>query len=130
MARIQQRIHRGADARKIIPYIQQHEFEGLLFSDVRAFSRLPDAPSGLADGLRQVRTQFPTPEDINDSNVTAPSKRILNLMPRYRKVDSASFLAEEMGLDVIRAECPRFDHWLVRLESLPADSGATSVGEG
>ena len=28
------------------------------------------------------------------------------------------------------AECQRFDHWLVRLESLPADSGVTSVEEG
>ena len=122
---LRKRIRRQWDARKIIPYVQRHEFEGLLFSDVSVFARLAGAPPGLSDGLRQIRMQFPTPEDINDNSDTAPSKRILHLMPSYRKVDAAWFLVEEMGLDVIRTECPRFDRWVRRLESLPA-AGATT----
>ncbi len=112
------RIPRRWDSRKIFPYVQQHEFEGLLFSDVSAFSTLPDAPTDLQASLHEIRSQFPTPEDINDHQNTAPSRRILRLMPRYRKVANGSVVAEKMGLDVIRAECPRFNIWVKKLESL------------
>ena len=115
---IQQRVSQHWDARRIIPYVQRHEFEGLLFSDVSAFTTLADAPSGLPNALQQVRSQFQTPEDINDNTDTAPSKRILRLMPKYRKRIAASLLVEEMGLDVIRTECHRFHRWVTQLESL------------
>ena len=119
---IQQRISRHWDPTKIIPYVQRHEFEGLLFSDVSAFAILADAPPNLVEALRQIRSQFQTPEDINDNRDTAPSKRILRLMPRYSKIVAASRLVEEMGIDVIRAECHRFHRWVTRLESLPPTS--------
>ena len=35
---IQKKVSSGWDQRKVIPYVQKHEFEGLLFSDVSAFS--------------------------------------------------------------------------------------------
>lgn len=104
------------DQRSVFPYIQVHEFEGLLFSDVKAFgSVLPNAP--VVD-LASIRHAFDTPEDINDSTVTAPSKRIERLIPRYRKVLYGPALAHKIGLQAIRSECPRFDAWLRRLESL------------
>ena len=106
------------DQSRVFSYVQQHEFEGLLFSAVSAFAGLIDAPDGAVDALREIRSQFPTPEDINDSGDTAPSKRIVELIPRYQKVVDGSLLAEEMGLEAIRAECPRFDAWVTRLESL------------
>ena len=104
------------DERSVFPYVQLHEFEGLLFSNVEAFGRiLPDAP--VAD-LKSIRSGFATPEDINDSSKTAPSKRIENLIPRYRKTLHGPLVAIEIGLDTIRTECPRFDVWLQRLETL------------
>ena len=104
------------DERSLLPYVQLHEFEGLLFSNVEAFGRiLPDAP--VAD-LKSIRSQFQTPEDINDHPNTAPSKRIETLIPRYRKALHGPSLALEIGLDTIRSECPRFDAWLGRLEAL------------
>ena len=104
------------DERKIFPYVQVHEFEGLLFSDVNAFkSVLDNAP--LAD-LRKIRATFSTPEEINDSSETAPSKRILKLIPGYRKTLHGPSLAREIGLDKLRNECPGFGAWLSRLESL------------
>ena len=122
-ARSYQSISGNLDSRKIFPYVQRHEFEGLLFSDVRAFSALPDAPSGLAASLKKIRDAFGTPEDINDGKSTAPSKRILNLMPEYDKVAYGSVLARRIGIDVIRETCPRFDHWVRRLESLGSSTG-------
>lgn len=68
--------------------------------------------------LQDIRRQFPTPEDINDHSETAPSKRILGVIPRYRKVVNGSRLAGKIGLTVIRKECPRFGAWLTDLEAL------------
>lgn len=103
--------------RRFFPYIQMYEFEGLLFS----------APAKLAAGLyvnhlagdfANVRNGFSTPEEINDSPMTAPSKRILSLMSVYEKPLYGSLAAIEVGLDVIRQECKRFDQWVKRLEEL------------
>lgn len=102
----------------IIPYIQRHEFEGLLFSQVDAFSEVMLASEDNVRRLRQIRLSFPTPEDINDSAETAPSKRIMQAIPRYDKRVYGRLIAESIGLDSIRAECPRFNQWLTRLESL------------
>lgn len=112
------RIRHRWDSRRVLSYVQRHEFEGLLFSDVNAFSVLPDAPTNLQASLHDIRSAFPTPEDINDNQDTAPSKRILRLMPRYQKVASGIVVAEKIGLDAIRAECPRFNRWVTQLESL------------
>ncbi len=98
-----------------------HEFEGLLFSDMDAFERaiqvLGVTPETI-EKLRNIRRQFQTPEDINDNSETAPSKRIKKLIPRYNKKVHGPLIAAETGLDVIRAECPLFDEWVTRLESL------------
>ena len=114
-------IHRSWDQRRVFPYIQRHEFEGLLFSDTQSFSSL--ALLGVNDGclrrLTRIRNRFTTPEDINDKRLTAPSKRIEALIPRYRKRLHGPPVAEATGLERIRAECPRFNQWVTRLESLP-----------
>ena len=110
-------VKRSWDQSKVFPYIQRHEFESLLFSDVAAFADVINAPEEVVAELRRVRCRFHTPEDINDSSETAPSKRILGVIPRYKKVVDGSLIAETMGLNAIRSECPRFNSWLERLES-------------
>lgn len=112
---IRRRIGR-LDKRTVLPYVQLHEFEGLLFSNVEAFARiLPFAP--IAD-LKSIRSKFDTPEDINDRSESAPSKRIKTLIPQYRKALHGPLLAHDIGLDTIRSECSRFDAWLRWLEAL------------
>ena len=106
------------DQRKVIPYVQIHEFEGLLFSNVRAFSALASASESQVEELGSVRTRFTTPEDINDNPESAPSKRIKNVLPGYQKVVDGNLIATEIGLERVRSECPRFDQWLAKLESL------------
>ena len=104
------------EKRSIFPYVQVHEFEGLLFSDVNAFKSVWDnAP--LVD-LRKIRATFGTPEEINDSSETAPSKRISKLIPGYRKALHGPSLTREIGLDKLRNECPGFNAWLSRIEKL------------
>ncbi len=104
------------DARRFIPFVVMHEFEGLLFSDCAAFSRGIGRPD-LAAGLQEIRDQFATPEEIDDSLVTAPSKRVEALVPGYEKPLLGVLAILKIGLARIRAECPHFDEWVTRLEA-------------
>ena len=115
---IQKKVSSSWDQRKVIPYVQKYEFEGLLFSDVSAFSALTGATDRLVEELGDVRSRFTSPEDINDNADTAPSNRIKSVIPGYQKVVDGTLIARETGLDTIRAECPRFAEWLAKLESL------------
>jgi hypothetical protein len=103
--------------RRFVPFVVMHEFEGLLFSDCAAFSRGIGRPD-LKSEFQEIRDQFRTPEEINDSPVTAPSKRVAALMPGYDKPLLGTLAVLEIGLAQIRAECPHFDGWLKRLEVL------------
>ena len=126
IGRARQRVQGGGSVtiheRFVFPYVQMHEFEGLLFSDVGTFERvIPGAP---IDDLRSIRAAFDRPEDINDDPNTVPSKRIRQLIPMYRKRLHGPGVAGEIGLDAIRSECPRFDGWLHRLEALGEDTSS------
>lgn len=112
-------ISQSWDESRVFAYVQKHEFEALLFSNTDCFAAvIDDIPANAPDALRAIRRQFATPEDINDSPMTAPSKRIAQLIPHYRKSRDGPDLAMAMGLDIIRQECVRFNEWLTRLESL------------
>ena len=108
----------GSGTCKIYPYVQQHEFEGLLFSNVKAFGQLPGVTAATVQRLERIRNRFPTPEDINDSEAWAPSKIIKRIIPGYQKVVNGTGLAEWITLAKIRRECRRFDIWVTSLESL------------
>lgn len=108
----------GFDKRRFLPFVLMHEFEGLLFSDCERFSRGIGRPE-LADDFQTIRDQFSSPEEINDSPVTAPSKRVQDLVQGYKKPLMGSLAILEIGLDAIRKECPHFQEWMTRLESWP-----------
>ena len=108
---------RSFNPRRFVPFVVMHEFEGLLFSDCAAFSRGIYRPD-LESDLRKIRDQFASPEEIDDSPVTAPSKRIRALLPGYEKPLLGNLAVLEIGLPRIRSECPHFDAWLKQLESL------------
>ncbi len=103
---------------RVFAYVQRHEFEALLFSEPDAFERSIALPTGATRTLRSVRASFATPEDINDSRETAPSKRLLKAIPGYSKGEFGWLVAESIGLETIRQQCPRFNRWLSRLEQI------------
>lgn len=115
---VRARIDRGWNPARVFPYVQKHEFEGLLFSEVEAFDTLLDLPDGSLERLRRIRAAFNTPEDINDNVRTAPGRRIRSIVPRYQKVVDGPLLAGQIGLDAICGQCPRFRDWIARLEAL------------
>jgi hypothetical protein len=113
--------------KRFIPYVQLHEFEGLLFSDI---GEIDLVLSTLGAGshpraLATIRDAFPTPEEIDDGEDSAPSKRLLALYPAYDKVVFGALIAERIGLTKMRAACPHFHGWLTKLEALPKLGGDT-----
>jgi hypothetical protein len=107
-----------------MPYVQRHEFEALLFSRPDAFDLEEGWTNEQRQELESIRSQFATPEDINDDPRTAPSKRLAQTFssPRYRKTLHGPLIAEQVGLDAMREACPGFAEWLSRLEALGAGS--------
>lgn len=103
------------DRRRLEPFVVMHEYEALLFSDCQVLAESCDAPE-LASQLAAIRADFDTPEDINDSSETAPSKRIQSLVQRYEKPFHGELALEMITLEKVRTECPHFDRWLRRLE--------------
>ena len=113
------RVTMGYDARFVLPYVQMYEFEGLLFTDPQAFEWVEDGwNDNTKRRLEAVTQEFSSPEDINDSRETAPSKRIERIFEgTYSKTEHGPLIAESIGMDVIRAKCPAFNEWVGKLQA-------------
>lgn len=104
---------------RFIPFVMMHEFEALLFSDCTRFAVSLGFDSKAA-ALEEIRQQFENPEHINDSPLTAPSKRVSGVIRQYDKVLFGNVAAHEIGLQKFCEECPNFGAWISRLEALNA----------
>lgn len=116
LADISAELGAGFNRVRFIPYVQMHEFEALLFSDPKLLAAGLELPDDAA--VQGIRDQFHCPEEINDSHQTAPSKRIMGLNPGYAKVLDGVRISQNIGLNAMRAQCPHFNGWIARLESL------------
>lgn len=116
MQDIAQELGEGFHPIHFIPYIMMHEFEGLLFSDCTRFAE-GIFQTQLAPAFQSIRDEFATPEEINDSPITAPSKRVLGLFPAYTKPLNGVDAVKNIGLETIRKECPLFRVWLEKLQN-------------
>jgi hypothetical protein len=101
---------------RFVPYVMMHEFEAMLFSDCELFSN-GVGRRDLVSQFQAIRDAFESPEEIDDSPLTAPSKRIMALFPGYQKPLMGTLGVLSIGLNAILRECPHFRSWLERLES-------------
>ncbi|EHQ36077.1 DUF4276 family protein [Methanoplanus limicola] len=105
--------------RRFIPYIQLHEFESLLFSDIDSIDRVMKLSSGTKiNELRSVISAFQNPEGINDGENTAPSKRLIRLYPSYQKITDGVLIADLVAAGKMRDKCRHFNGWLDKIENL------------
>lgn len=103
---------------RFLPYLQLHEFEGLLFCDINVLkSNFPDSEISDYEDFEKVFEEYPNPEEINDQPETAPSRRLLHHLKDYDKVVMGPILAQETGLTKIREKCPRFNRWIKNIEN-------------
>ncbi|MDR2116131.1 MAG: DUF4276 family protein [Planctomycetaceae bacterium] len=100
---------------RFIPYVSMHEIEALYFSD----------PVCLANKLNikeskiiSILAECGEPESINGNNETAPSKRLEKLFHRFQKTSTGIAIAEAIGITTMRKECPLFNTWLEKIETL------------
>ncbi len=105
---------------RFYPFFMLHEFEALLYSDALACAEYLECP-GLLEMMAEAVKTCGSPESVNDSRQTAPSKRIDAVLQKasknaYSKTD-APLIVEAIGLPHIRAHCPHFDSWVTWLES-------------
>lgn len=97
----------GFDPERFVPFVTMHEFEALLFSDCSGFGR-GIGRAELTPAFEAIRNAFASPEEIDDSPATAPSKRVERLVEGYQKPLLGTLAALEIGLEAMRAECPHF----------------------
>ncbi|NUM54355.1 MAG: DUF4276 family protein [Candidatus Hydrogenedentes bacterium] len=106
--------HFGAPS-NFLPFLALHEFEAWLYCSASELPRI------LTEQSRQQRfakicNSVASPEEINENPNAAPSKRIKDLFPAYRKVIHGPLTVAKIGLEVIREQCPHFAEWLTNLE--------------
>ena len=108
---------------RFIPFIQLHEFEAYLFSEVSQFSFFFDNADSRISVLQKIVDGVQSPELINDGQHTAPSKRINGQFAEYErsKTRVGPQMAEGIGLENIQSKCPHFEAWIEHLEKLGAE---------
>ena len=104
---------------RFIPYLQLHEFEGLLFNNIDVFyNQIPKEDIIGGDELTETFANYDNPELINNSKNTSPSHRLERIIKGYNKIVYGDILAEAIGLERIREKSPRFNGWISKIESL------------
>ncbi len=98
---------------KIIPYLQRHEFEALLFSHLEKMADYFNWNSSQKGRLERIRKP---PEEIDDN--LPPAKLIAQIHPRYKKVLDGVEIARQIGISTIMEKCPKFAEWVQKLEGL------------
>ena len=98
-----------------LPYIQRHEIEALMYTNMDGFNYVVDKEESL-NKLKEIINQYANPEDINSGSETAPSKRLMKIFP-YQKTTDGEIILEALPIDDIRSKCPRFNEWLENLEN-------------
>ena len=93
-----------------------HEFEGLLFSDPSAFQLIAD--DHVVGRIQKMKDEALSPEHINNSVDTAPSKRILSLIPDYAKEKNGTLLSKNIGIDTMMDQCVHFKNWIEKMKNI------------
>ena len=104
------------DSKNLLIFFTLHEFEAWLFSSTETLPRVMTEPEK-EPAFSAIRTEFKTPEEINERPRYAPSKRIDSIFPAYKKTVHGPTAAARIGLDRIRDQCPHFNWWIEQLEN-------------
>lgn len=99
--------------KNFIPYIQLHEFETFHFVDSSGFSST--LPNRISNELLKIINQYDNPEEINEGEDTAPSKRIIKHYPAYNKLVDGDSIIEQIGIDKLINKCPHFRKFIQKI---------------
>lgn len=116
ISHIENEITKDIGCRNLSFNLMLHEFESLLFSDVQAFNVITDEKS--IEKLKTMREEADTPEHINNSITTAPSKRIESVIGNYSKVRQGIIVARAIGINKMLSECKHFASWIGKIKEI------------
>ncbi|MDE7211291.1 MAG: DUF4276 family protein [Lachnospiraceae bacterium] len=102
------------DERFFFPYIELHEFEAMLFSDITKLEEIYFEYDLTA--LKECAKMQSNPELINGGKETAPSKRIMNCIKGFDKAGEGVQALEKIGIENIAQKCPHFSKWVKHIE--------------
>jgi hypothetical protein len=120
VAHVEKAIADHFNDRRFRPFLMLHEFEAMLFTNIKKWEHRFDDAAAIARLKNDVAGL--EPEDINETPQSAPSKRILRRLKDYEKPLHGPDALKDIGLDAIRDACPHFAAWLTWAESLAADA--------
>ena len=103
---------------RFIPHVAIHEFESLLFSDPVNLAVVLNADQL---SITSILNEFNDPEKINNAPETAPSKRLEELCPRFKKTSTGITAAKKIGIESMRQQCRVFNNWITQLENIVGD---------
>ena len=107
---------------RFIPYIQLHEFEALVFCGLEhLLEDYPDMTKEIEKLNKVVDEYAGNTEKINNSPVTAPSKRIIKAFEskhHYNKPKSGEFVTGKIGIVELKERCSHFKKWVEKLEKI------------
>ncbi len=104
---------------RFIPYIQLYEFEALVLVNPRNLEfEYMEHEAAIKQLEKVLENHKGNPELINDGRETAPSKRILNVIPEYDKVSAGASIAGIDGIEPLKEKCKHFKEWVEKLEKL------------
>jgi hypothetical protein len=112
---IEDAINADIDVRNLFFGFSLHEFEGLLFSEPQAFKAI--TTDDIVTEIQAMRDEASTPEHINNSPETAPSKRLKKVINNYSKIRYGTIVAKEIGIDKIMRECKHFAKWIEKIKT-------------
>lgn len=96
------------------PYIELHEFEAMLFTDI---GKLEEAYFEYdLTALKECVKVQSNPELINGGVETAPSKRIINCISCFDKANIGVDVLGKIGVENIARKCRHFSEWMKRIE--------------
>lgn len=112
------------DSHRFIPYIQLHEFEALLFCDIEKLSSdYPKCKKEIESLAEVLHSYQDNPELIDNSPITAPSKRIIKAIEgsrqyRYNKPSTGASVTKAIGMEQLMTRCRHFGEWVKKLQSI------------
>lgn len=118
---LEERLNNAVASDRFIPYVQQYEFEALLFSDPVATANRLGAANKSRE-LERIVKECGGPELVNDGFDTCPSRRLRRIFPAFDKKLHGPAICQDIGLPAIRGACARFNVWLNALERLVASA--------
>jgi hypothetical protein len=107
--------------KRFIPYIQLHEFEALLFVKPVSLTDILFEAKNCISELEKITNEFGgNPELIDEGETTAPSKRIINIIPAYKsqKSTAGAGAAGKTGIILLKDRCKHFSGWVTKLEEI------------